>query len=53
MKEVLRYFLDAVVLFNTIFYLKLNFKLKIDLKMYNLENLEEILKTWRKFAKKI
>ena len=35
------------------FYLKLNFKLKIDPKMCNFKNLEEILKTWRKFAKNI
>ena len=35
------------------FYLKLNFKLKTHPETYNFKNLEETLKTWRKFAKDI
>ena len=37
--------------FKTVSYLKLNLKLKIDLKMCTFKNLEEILKTWKKFGK--
>ena len=36
--------------FDTVFNLKINFKLKIDPKMRSFENLEEFLKTWRKIA---
>ena len=43
-KEALRYFFNAVILFNTVFYLQLNFKLKIDPKTCNFKNLEEIWK---------
>ena len=49
----LQYLFNVFILYNIISYLKLNFKLKIDLKMCILKNLEEILKTWRKFAKNI
>ena len=42
---------NDLILFNTVFYLKLKFKLKIEPKTKTLEYLEEILKTWRKFAK--
>ena len=52
-KEALRYLFNVIILFDTVFYLKLNFKLKIDPKRHNLKNLEEILKTWGKFAKKM
>ena len=41
--------IDYITLF---FCLKLNFKLEIYFKTYNFKNLEEILKTWRKFARK-
>ena len=50
-KVALQHLFNFFVLFNTIFYLELNFKLKIDPKTCNLKNLEEILKIWRKFAK--
>ena len=33
------------------FYLKLNFKQKIDPKMLIFKNLEEIWKTWKEFGK--
>ena len=42
---------NVVIPFNSVFYLKLNFKLRIDPKTTTFKNLEEILKTWRKFAK--
>ena len=45
-KEALKYLLDFVIIINTVFYLKLNSKLKIGPKTCN-------LKTWRKFAKNI
>ena len=48
-KAALQYLLNVFILFNTVSYLKFNFKLKIDLKMCTFKNLEEILKTWRKF----
>ena len=32
-------------------YIKHNFKLKIDSKMFTFKHLEEILKTWKKFGK--
>ena len=41
-KEAIRYLSNVVTLFNKVFYLKLNFKLKIDPKMCNFENLEKI-----------
>ena len=33
------------------FYVKINFKIKIDPKMCTFKNLGEILKTWKKFSK--
>ena len=39
------------MLFNIVFNLKLNFKLKIDSKMRTFKKLEEILKTLKKFGK--
>ena len=36
------------MLFSTVSYIKLNFKLKIDQKMCTFNNLEEILKTLKK-----
>ena len=38
-------------LLNTVFYLKLNFKLKIDPKMCPLKKMEEILNKWKKIEK--
>ena len=43
-KVALHYLFNIFILFNTISYLRLNFKLKIDLKC-------ELLKTWKKFVK--
>ena len=37
-----QYLFNIFILFNTVFYLELNFKLKIDQK-------KVLLKTWRKF----
>ena len=48
-KVALQYLFNVFILFNTVFYLKLNFKLKIDPKMNTFKNLEEILKTWKIF----
>ena len=42
---------NIFLLFNTVPYIKLNFKLKIDPKMYTFKNLEEIWKTWKKIGK--
>ena len=39
------------ILFNTVYYIKFNFKQKIDPKMCTFENLEEIFKTWKKIRK--
>ena len=45
-KVVLEYLFNVFILFNTVFYLKLNFNLKkIDPKMCTFKNLEKILKT--------
>ena len=51
-KEALRYLFNVAILFNTVFYHKLNFKLKVDLKTCSFKDLENFLKTWRKFSKK-
>ena len=51
-KVALQYVFNVFKLLNTVSYLKLNFKLKIDSKMCNFKNLEEILKTLRKLPKK-
>ena len=47
----LQYLFNVFILFNTVFYLKFNFKLKIDPKICTFKNLEEILKTWKNFEK--
>ena len=47
----LQYLFNVFILYNTIFYLKLNFKLKIDPKMCTFKSLEEILKNCKKFWK--
>ena len=44
----LQYLLNIFILFNTVSYLKLNFKLKVDPKMCIFNNLEEIWKTRKK-----
>ena len=49
--STLQYLLNVYILFNTVSYLKLNFKLKIDPKMCTFKNLEEISKTWKNFEK--
>ena len=38
----LQYLFNVFIIFNTASFLKLNFKLKIDQKMYTFNNLEEI-----------
>ena len=43
-KVTLQYFLNVFILFKTVFYTELNFKLKIDPKI-------STLKTWKKFRK--
>ena len=40
-KVALQYPFDAIILFNTDFYLKPEFKLKIDPKMFTFENLKQ------------
>ena len=50
-KVALQYLFNVFILFNTVSYLKLNFKLKVDPKMCIFNNLEEIWKTWKKFLK--
>ena len=47
----LQYLFNDFILFNTVSYLKLNFKLKIDPIMCTLKNLEEIWKIWKKVWK--
>ena len=42
LKAHLKYLFNAVILFKTAFYLKLNFIQKIDPNTFNFENLEEI-----------
>ena len=48
-KVNLQYVFNVFILFNTVSYINLNFKLKIDPKMCIFKNLEEIDKTWKKF----
>ena len=50
-KVALQYLFNVFILFNTILYLKLNFKLKIDPKMCTFKNLEETWKPEKKFEK--
>ena len=44
-------YFQCFILFNTFSYIKLNFRLKINPKMYTVKNLEEIRKTWKKILK--
>ena len=46
-----QYLFNVFILFNTVFNLKLNFKLKIDPKRCTFKNLEEIKKTCKKILK--
>ena len=50
-KLTLQYIFNVFVLFNTVCFIKLNLKLKIDQKMCTFKNLEKIWKTWKKFGK--
>ena len=50
LKKAFSFFYD-VILFYTVFYLKLKCELKIDPKMCSFKNLHEILKTWKNFQK--
>ena len=50
-KLALQYLFNVLLLFNTVFYFKLNFKLKIDPKMSFFKNLEKIWKTWKNLEK--
>ena len=43
-KVILQYLFNLYLLFNTVSYIKFNFKLKIDTKMCTLKNLKEIWK---------
>ena len=52
-QEALRYLFNVLILFKTGFYLQISLKIKIDTKTCNFKNMQEILKTWRKFAKNI
>ena len=52
MKNTFKVALQYVfILFKSVSYFKLNFKLKIDPKMCIFKNLEEIRKTWKNFGK--
>ena len=42
-----------IIFFHHQKFLKLNFKLKIDTIMCTYKDLDEVLKTWREFAKNI
>ena len=44
-KVTLQYVFNVFILFNTISYIEINLKLKIDPKMFIFKNLEEIWKT--------
>ena len=47
-KEALRYLVNILILFNRVFYLKLNYMLKIDPKTCNFKTLKEVLKNFQK-----
>ena len=49
LKGALRYLFNVIILLN----LKINFRPKVDPKTFNLKNLKEVLKTWKKFAKNL
>ena len=50
-KVTLQHLLNVFVLFNTVSFIEINLKLKIDPKMFTFKNLEEIWKTWKNFRK--
>ena len=50
-KVALQYLFSVFILFNIVYNLKLNFKIKIDSKMRTFKNLEEIWNTWKKIEK--
>ena len=50
-KVASQYLFNVFILFNTVSYLKHNFKLQIGPKMCTFKNLEEIWNTWKKFEK--
>ena len=50
-KLTLQYLFYFFILYNTVSDIKFNFKLKIDPKMCTFKNLDEILKTFKKFGK--
>ena len=50
-KESLRYLFNVLILINTVFYLKLEFKLKIDQCKITFKNLQEIKKSRKIFQK--
>ena len=50
-KAALLYLFNVFIQFNTISYIKLNLKLKIDSKMCTFKDLEEIWNTWKNFRK--
>ena len=45
LEVALQYLFDIFILLDTVSYLQINFKLKIDTKRCTFKNLEEILKT--------
>ena len=45
----LQYLFNVFILFNTVSYIEIILKLKIDPKMCTFKNLEAIWKTWKKF----
>ena len=51
-KVALKFLFNVFILFNTVSYIKFNFKQKIDPKICTFKNLEEIWKTWKKKLKK-
>ena len=50
-KVAFRYFKNIFMSFFTVSYIKLNFKLKLDPRMYTLKILEEILEIWKNLPK--
>ena len=52
-KEALRYLFNVAILFNTVFYHKLNFRLKVDLKTCSFKDLEKFLKPGENFPKRL
>ena len=46
-KVTLQNFFNVFIIFNTVSYVELNLKLKVDPKMYTFKNLKEIWKIWK------